>query len=114
MMMKIKNNTITITKGDSASIKVNLKTEDGSKYVMHSGDKLVMTVRKSFDSPVLMQIESTTNIIDLFPENTKCLEKGSCVYDIELQTSAGDVFTVIGLNSDTYRTNMLVIGEVTE
>lgn len=113
-MIKIKNNVITITKGDSASIKVTLRTEDGEEYVMHEGDKLIMTVRKKFESPVLIQIESATNIIDLFPKDTKCLEKGPCVYDIELQTSAGDVFTVVGINSDIYRTNMIVISEVTE
>lgn len=109
----IKNKGIKITKGDSAAIKVNLVNEKGEPYDMQTGDKLTMTVRKNIDSPVLMQINSTSNILDLTPSDTKNLEVGSCCFDIQLNTSAGDVFTVVGLDCFVTK-NMVVIGEVTD
>ena len=112
-MFEIKNNFIKITKGDSAKINVNLCNPDGSPYTMSSGDKLKMSVRKKIGSQTLIEVESTDNAIRLTPSITSNLIIGQCVYDIELQTAGGDVFTVVGLHDNsTY--NMYVIAEVTE
>lgn len=112
IMFEIKNNFIKITKGDSAKINVNLCNPDGSPYTMSSGDKLKMSVRKKIDSPKLIEVESTDKAIRLTPSITSNLIIGQCVYDIELQTAGGDVFTVVGLpDNSTY--NMYVIAEVT-
>lgn len=112
-MFEIRNNFIKITKGDSASIKVNLTNDDGSDYVMQQGEKLRMTVRKAIDKEVLFSVESASNILDLTPTETKKLIKGSCFYDIQLETLAGDVFTVAGI-TDNMNANMFVLGEITE
>lgn len=112
-MFEIKNQVIKMTKGDSASLKVDLKKSNGSDYVMQSGDTLTMTVRKVIGSSILMQIVSETNTINISPLDSKNLSVGSCVYDIELKTASGDVFTVIGLGENMTK-NMIVYAEVTE
>lgn len=112
-MFEIENKIIKITKGDSAAIKCNLKNADGSDYIMKSGDKLTMTVRKKAGESILMAVESTSNILDLTPTDTNKLVAGQCVYDIQLTTSVGDVFTIAGLTDKIY-TNMVVYPEITE
>ena len=112
-MFEVKNGIIKITRGDSASLKVDLKKSDGSEYVMQSGDTLTMTVRKIIGASVLMQVVSTTNTIYISPADSKKLAVGSCVYDIELKTASGDVFTVVGLGENVTK-NMIVCAEVTE
>ena len=112
-MLKISNNIIKMTKGDSAMFNVAITYADGTPYEMKSGDTLKMTVRRTIGSEVLLESESTTGTITLTHEMTSNLIPGQCVYDIELKTSTGEVYTVIGLrDNSTY--NMYVIGEVTE
>ena len=112
-MFEIKNNFIKITKGDSAAFNIDITFADGTPYELKQGDRLKMTVRRRIGSDVLLESESTTNTITLTHEMTSNLIPGQCVYDIELKTSSGEVYTVIGLrDNSTY--NMYVIGEVTE
>lgn len=112
-MLKVSNNIIKITKGDSAMFNVAITYADGTPYELKSGDTLKMTVRRTIGSEVLLESESTTGTITLTHEMTSNLIPGQCVYDIELKTSTGEVYTVIGLrDNSTY--NMYVIGEVTE
>jgi hypothetical protein len=112
-MFEIKNNVIKMTRGDSASLNVNLKKADGSEYIMQEGDTLTMTVRKVIGSSILMQIVSHTKTIYISPSDSKNLLVGSCVYDIELKTASQDVFTVVGLGENVTK-NMVVCAEVTE
>lgn len=112
-MLKVSNNIIKMTKGDSAMFNVAITYADGTPYELKSGDTLKMTVRRAIGSEVLLESESTTGTITLTHEMTSNLIPGQCVYDIELKTSTGGVYTVIGLrDNSTY--NMYVVGEVTE
>lgn len=112
-MLKVSNNIIKMTKGDSAMFNVAITYADGTPYELKSGDTLKMTVRRTIGSEVLLESESTTGTITLTHEMTSNLIPGQCVYDIELKTSTGEVYTVIGLrDNSTY--NMYVVGEVTE
>lgn len=111
-MFEIKDNIIKLTKGDSAVIRVEIVFENGDPYVMGTGDVLRFTVRKKPTSDILLQVESSTNIINIPHSQTQNLEPGSCCYDIELTTASGEVFTVVGL-SDNWATNMIVLSEVT-
>ena len=112
-MLKVSNNIIKITKGDSAVFNVDIAFADGTPYILKTGDMLIMTVRRRIGSELLLQSVSSTNTITLTHEMTSKLVPGYCVYDIELKTSSGEVYTVIGLtDNSTY--NMYVVGEVTE
>ena len=112
-MFEIKDKVIKMTRGDSASLRVDLERSNGSEYVMNEGDTLTMTVRKVIGSAILMQIVSDTNIIYISHSDSKNLVVGSCVYDIELRTASGDVFTVVGLGENVTK-NMIVCAEVTD
>ncbi len=100
---------ITITKGDSAVIRVEFEN-----YTMASGDTLTFTARRRVGSAVLMSATSSTQDITLTATNTKNLEVGCCVYDIELHTSDGGVYTVVGVDNVLGYSNMAVLPEVTE
>ena len=112
-MLKIHDNIVEFTKGDSVRITVNMRHHDGYPYKMQVGDTLTLTIRKSLDSPVALQVASDSSVITLTAEQTKQLEPGVCCYDIELRTYSGEVYTVTGV-TDTVRTNMRVWPEVTE
>ena len=115
-MINITNGIITITKGDSAYLDFILTAADGIAYDMQEGDTLRMTVRVKADasSPVLLEATSDTSTIVLTPEMTTTLDPGKYSYDVQLQTAAGDVFTIIGAQSiNTLLRNFVVCPEVT-
>lgn len=112
-MFKWNMNKLTITKGDSGALSIDMRKGDGSPYSMGTGDTLTFTARRAVGSPVLVSITSTTNRIVFTPNKTKLLEVGPCVFDIELSTATGDKFTLVGpLNSTD--SNLNVLPEVTE
>lgn len=111
-MFSVTNDNISITKGDSACIHVDLINADGSAYEMVEGDKLTLTVRRKVDSDVLMQIDSDNSDINLYPSDTAKLLVGGCFFDVQLTTSAGDVFTIAGATS-SIMANMTVYPEIT-
>lgn len=112
-MLNIHDNIVEFTRGDTVKLTVNLRHNDGYPYKMQLGDTLTMTIRKSLDTPILAQVTSDSNTIQLTPEQTKQLEPGVCCYDVELRTQSGEVHTVVGI-TDMLRHNMRIWPEVTE
>lgn len=115
-MLLIDDNKITLTRGDSAYIHVELAAEDGSAYQMQDGDRLRLTVRERADDScsILMAAESNTDTIWLAPAVTGAVAPGKYSCDIQLETAAGDVFTVLGAESvRTNLKNFVVLPEVT-
>lgn len=92
------NNTIQLTRGDTAYLTVNITNEtDSSVYELQDGDTLTLTVKKSTkDTEFSFQkkvAESYT--IKIEPDDTKDLAVGKYKYDVQLNTATGDVFTII-------------------
>ncbi len=115
-MLSIKNGKISLTRGDSAYINVDLTTSTGEVYEMQAGDTLTLTVRRLADdtSAVLLQTESDSAQLHLLPAQTKQLSAGKYSYDIQLVTSSGDVYTVVGAtNTSTILNNFTILPEVT-
>ena len=115
-MLLIEGNIITLTRGDSAYIHVELITEDCSAYQMQEGDRLRLTVRERADDShiILMETESSTDTILLAPAVTGAVAPGKYSCDIQLETAAGDVYTVLGAESvRTNLKNFVVLPEVT-
>lgn len=103
-----------MTRGDSAVIQVDLTDPQGQPYEMQEADTLTMTVRRSVASDLLIQkVVTGTNEIRLEQQDTKELDFGRYVYDIQLDTADGDTFTVIGVESTSAR-NFVLTPEVTE
>lgn len=110
--MTVKNNKIYFTKGDTGYIQVNVKVKKDcytKPYTPHAGDTVVMTVRKNIgdDNFAIQKTANYGQVIKISPDDTKELSNGRYYYDIQLNTSTGDVFTVIGV------TDFILQAEVT-
>ena len=94
-MFTIKNNTITLTRGDTARISLSIKDDSGSDYDF-SSDTVLFTVKKAeTDSEIVLQKEVTNGIITINPSDTAELPFRKFVYDVQVTTAGGDVYTVI-------------------
>lgn len=112
-MVDVKGTTITITRGDSAVIDVQIIGIDGQIYTPVIGDTVRFAVKKNYaDSEPLLNINIPIASMQLVlrPEDTKNLEsgpiRGKYKYDIELTRVDGSVDTFIP------RADFIVLEEV--
>lgn len=93
-MFKIEEQTIYLTKGDSAYIRVKVEPDS---YIAHEGDTITLSVKKKItDSGYAFQkVVAAGEVIHIIPEDTKNLDCGKYIYDVQLSTSYGDVFTIV-------------------
>ena len=92
------SNTIQLTRGDTARFSVPIDNEtSGKEYVLSDNDKLTFTIKKRVkdETPLLQKTVFGTILFHVKPEDTQGLSFGKYVYDIQLTTSDGDVYTVI-------------------
>lgn len=64
-MLRIHDNIVEFTRGDTVNLTVNMRHNDGYPYQMQLGDTLTLTIRKSLDSPVALQVVSDSETIVL-------------------------------------------------
>jgi hypothetical protein len=98
MSYKISGTTITLTRGDTCAIDINIFTQDGAKYQLQPGDTVRFAMKQNYSdaSPlVVKEIDKQLMQIWLEPEDTKGLNFGNYVYDIQLTTADGIVDTFI-------------------
>ena len=89
---------IRLTRGDTAKLSVNIFADvTGEAYTIASDDIIRFTVKTSADvaDMCFQKVLKGTTDIKIEPSDTKNLKYGSYVYDVELTTKDGDVFTVI-------------------
>lgn len=97
-MFTIKNNDISLTRGDTLFLSVDLVDSDGDPYVPSEGDVLRFAMKRRMNSPdlaMLKEIPTDTLTFEIKPDDTKELKYATYVYDIELTDSDGHVATVI-------------------
>lgn len=96
-MLRITNEAVILTRGDSADLEVNIYDINGSKYELQTGDVLVFTMKINCMSDVILIQKdiSSDSTIHLAPEDTNLLSYGDYVFDVQLTTAGGDVYTVI-------------------
>lgn len=95
-MFKVVSNNITITRGDSGTLNIRIEDPAGNDYIMREGDKAVLTVKRSTaDKDALFQLPIVDGVAKIRPENTNTLDYGTYVYDCQLTTADGDVYTFI-------------------
>lgn len=105
MSYSITGTTITMTRGDTLKATITL-TKDGEVYTPAEGDKIRFAVKHTTmfcdrgeyvdDEPLILKdvpIETMTLTLD--PEDTKGLEFGKYVYDMEITFTDGTVDTFI-------------------
>lgn len=96
-MFYVNGTNIKLTRGDSASLSVSL---DG--YEMQDGDTLTLSVKVDpSKSEYLLQLTADGDAFAFLPETTAELPFGAYRYDIQLDTAAGEVYTVIPVSSFT-------------
>lgn len=94
MFQLLENNKIKLTRGDTAYIEVELD----SCYQIQEGDTYTFSCKKRVsDSEYAFKITwPAGEILQISPSDTKNLEFGKYLYDIQLDTVDGEVFTLIG------------------
>lgn len=82
---------ILLTRGDTAYI--NVVTDD---YTPQDGDQITLTVKRSTaDKDAIIQKTVSDGSVKIEPKDTETLDYGTYVYDCQLTTAAGDVYTFI-------------------
>ena len=114
-MLYIRGTDIQLTRGDTARFDVDIINQvDGTPYQLQAGDVLTLTMRVRPDSAeksMQRTAEAGTASFYIRPEDTARLGAGQYVYDIQLTTAGGDIYTVIGPPQD--RCNFTILPEVT-
>lgn len=93
---------IQLTRGDTARLRIDIINDIiDEEYEVTPKDVLRLTVRKTVRDPVrtFQKTIVGSNIFHIEPKDTKRLSFGKYVYDIELTTASGDVYTVVGPRS---------------
>lgn len=97
MSYAVNGTTITMTRGDT--FKAYVAVYDGNRpYKPQEGDHIRFAMKQSIrdvEPLIVKEIPVDTLMLVLDPEDTKDLDFGTYVYDIELTTALGDVDTFI-------------------
>ena len=95
-MLKVENNVISMTRGDTALLNVEITNDLGEIYELEEGDICELTVKKYTSSDnVLIKKNVVNGEIKISPDDTRNLDYGQYVYDVQVTMANGDVATVI-------------------
>ena len=99
MLIVDKDNTIHLTRGDTARFSIGriVNTVTNTNYTPTAEDTVTMTVKKTVldAAPCVQLIVPGGEALHIKPEDTKALAFGKYVYDVQLTTVDGDVYTII-------------------
>ena len=95
-MFKIENNTIHLTRGDSATLTIDIINAQGEPYEAQEGDVFVFTVKKNTHTKeFLFQKQFFNSSIEILPKDTANLAYGQYVYDVQFTNAMGEVDTIV-------------------
>ena len=103
-MQKVSGTNIMLTKGDTFKATVTMTKSDGSSYTPSAEDEVRFAMKKNYTDQtpaVLKVIPNDSLLLKLDPADTKNLEVGKYVYDIQITYANGDVDTFIDRASIT-------------
>ena len=89
---------IRLTRGDTARLTVAINNDvSGSEYVMKPDDVLTLTIKKSIkdEVPRLQKTIKGQTTFHIEPNDTADMQFSKYMYDVQLTTSGGDVYTII-------------------
>lgn len=100
MLIVDKDNAIHLTRGDTARLILEsaMNTVTNEEYVFTSDDILTLTIKKSVSDiePAVQITIPGGEVLHIKPTDTKPLSFGKYLYDVQLTTKAGDIYTIIG------------------
>ncbi len=89
---------IILTRGDTASMLISVKTLDGSDYPLAAGDIITLTMRKAPNTEIAMQkVADENHYITIAPEDTSSLDTGLYIYDVQLR-QGDNIYTIVPLS----------------
>lgn len=91
---------IRLTRGDTASIRVAIKTNDGKDYEIKPLDELKLTLKKNVNSEPLYTYMGQGDLILIPPNNN--IGSGLYIYDIQLKTELGNIYTIAHAYFEVY------------
>ena len=98
MLYILDDNTIKITRGDTAKLTISIRNDlNSSNYVIGEHDTLTLTVKKSVKDPTFCFQKSVqgSNVINIKPTDTNTLDFGKYKYDVQFTTESDEVYTII-------------------
>lgn len=98
MAFKVRNNIIFLTRGDTFKAHLSINYPDGTAYIPKEGDHVRFALKENIEDNeclILKEIPIDTMLLTINPSDTKQLEFGNYVYDIQLTKANGDVDTFI-------------------
>lgn len=70
-MLKVVNNGISLTRGDTATFRLQIKNQDGTDYEITPDDQVLFTVKRSpNDEEIVIQKAAANNCITIVPRET--------------------------------------------
>lgn len=94
-MLIINGNDISLTRGNTAVIDVNIFKDD-EPYILQEGEKIVFNLKRSCDfNSVVLSKESEKNSFIFSPIDTAPLGLGTYDYSITYQGNGGEIDTFI-------------------
>lgn len=97
-MFKINGTTMTLTRGDTAFITVQMYDSDGETYTPSDGDTIYFNVKRKYtDASTIIkkEVPLDTMILELEPSDTKSMSFKNYIYEFEYTDSEGHVDTFI-------------------
>lgn len=98
MSYSVSGTSITLTRGDSFLALITITDSEGNPYLPVQGDTIRFAMKATYadTEPLLVKdIPIDTRKLILEPEDTKHLQFGKYVYDIQLTKATGEVDTFI-------------------
>lgn len=98
MSHSISYTTIILTRGDTLTVDISIYDSAGNPYTPAEGDSVRFAMKRSCRDPIpllVKEIPIDTLQLRIEPEDTKQLDFGEYVYDIQLTKANGDVDTFI-------------------
>lgn len=94
-MLKITDNNIMLTRGDTAVLNLSVTDSSGTSYD-YSSDLTQFTVKRNcVTEDIVLQKTFNGTTITINPSDTKDLNYQDMKYDVQIITSGGAVYTVI-------------------
>lgn len=92
-----KDGTIKLTRGDSARISLSITFDDNATYTVQDGDVVTLSVKKTTEDTryVLQKKLGKDLLFYIEPHDTKKIQFGRYIYDVQLTRANGDVYTII-------------------
>lgn len=112
-MLTIRGTNITINRGDTAFITINVRDNEGQVYELQAGDKLWFAVKSKatdIDYAIAPKILNG-NVLEIMTEDTINLAFGTYIYDIQLINNKGFVSTIIKPSSFIIDTSITGAGD---